>query len=310
MKKLLALLMAIGMVFVIAACGSDDKDNAGDDNAKGGDEGKTEEVTELTMGFIPSQEADTIADNVKPLEEYLTEQLGVPVKAEVMIDFVGLVEGMRTGKVDIGFTNPFGYVQAKERANVDVLVKAIRHGSDTYKAQYVAAADSKLTSLDDVVATEGLTWAYGDPLSTSGFLFPASQLMEMGVENLDTFYKQVAVGGHDNAALAVLDGSADFATTFTDVRDNLEKDIPDVKEKLKIIGYTDAIPNDGVSVRSDLPEDMKAKIKEAFMSINDKPEVLKVMNEVYTWDGIAEASDQEFDVVREVYEKFKDQLGE
>ncbi|MFS0861812.1 phosphate/phosphite/phosphonate ABC transporter substrate-binding protein [Fredinandcohnia sp. 179-A 10B2 NHS] len=309
MKKFLAMLLALGLLLAVTACGASEE-GSDDEKANGGEGEKTEEITELTMGFIPSQEADTIADNVKPLEEYLSEQLGVPVKAEVMIDFVGLVEGMRTGQVDIGFTNPFGYVQAKERADVDVLVKAIRHGSDKYKAQYVAAADSKLNSVEDIVATEGLTWAYGDPLSTSGFLFPASQLMEMGIENLDTFFNQTAVQSHDNAALAVLDGSADFATTFTDVRDNLEKDIPDVKEKLKVIGFTDEIPNDGVSVRKDLPEDMKNKIREAFLAINDNPEVLKVMNEVYTWDGIAEAKDEEFDVVRDVYNKFKDQLGE
>ncbi|MFT4412352.1 phosphate/phosphite/phosphonate ABC transporter substrate-binding protein [Fredinandcohnia humi] len=306
MKKILSLLMAFGLLFAVTACGTSEEKS--DENANGGDGEKAEEVKELTMGFIPSQEADQIADNVKPLEEYLTEQLGVPVKAEVMIDFVGLVEGMRTGQIDIGFTNPFGYVQAKERADVEVLVKAIRNGSDTYKAQFIAAADSDLNSVEDLVAQEGLTWAFGDTLSTSGYLFPASKLMEMGVENLDTFYNQTAVGGHDNAVLAVLEGQADFATTFDDARDTLEKDHPDVKDKVKVIGYTDEIPNDGVSVRKDLPEDMKAKIKEAFLAINDNEDVLAVMTEVYTWSGIAEASDEEFDIVRDVYAKFKDQL--
>ena len=301
MKKLLTLL-ALTLLLALTACGGAE-DNG---DATGGE--KEEEVKQLTMGFIPSQEADQIADNVKPLEEYLTEQLGVPVKAEVMIDFVGLVEGMRTGKIDIGFTNPFGYVQAVDRAEVEPLVKSIRNGSDTYKAQFITGVDSGLNSIEDLVAKEGLIWAFGDTLSTSGYLFPASKLMELGVADVNTFFKQTAVGGHDNAVLAVLEGQADFATTFDDARTTIEKDYPEVMEKVKVIGYTDEIPNDGVSVRKGMSEDMKNKIKEAFLAINDNPEILAVMNEVYTWDGIAESTDEEFDVVRAVFEQFKEQL--
>jgi phosphonate transport system substrate-binding protein len=302
MKKFLTLLTAMLLVLSLAACG------ASEEGATEQENGGEEAIEELTMGFIPSQEADQIADNVKPLEAYLTEKLGVPVKAEVMIDFVGLVEGMRTGQIDIGFTNPFGYVQAVDRAKVEPLVKSIRRGSDTYKAQFIVAADSGIESVEDLAKTEGLTWAFGDTLSTSGFLFPASKLMDLGVEDLNTFYNQLAVGSHDNAVLSVLEGQADFATTFDDARVVLEKDHPDVMDKVKVIGYTDSIPNDGVSVRGDLSDEMKEKIKQAFLDINDNPEVLAVMTEVYTWDGIAESTDEEFDVVRDVYERFKEQL--
>jgi phosphonate transport system substrate-binding protein len=299
MKKLLTLLTALVLLFSLAACGGEAKDGGGEDK-----------VEKLTLGFIPSQEADEIADTVEPLEKYLTEALGVEVEAEVMIDFVSLVEGMRTGKIDIGFTNPFGYIQAVDRAEVQLIAKAIRNGSETYKAQFVASADSGLKSVDDLVATEGLSWAYPDPLSTSGFLFPASLLMEKGVENLDTHFQQTAAGSHDGAVAAVLAGQADFATSFDDARDILETENPDIKDKVVVIGYTDEIPNDGISVSKDLSDDWVKKIKDAFMAMNDKPEVLEIMKEVYSWDGIAEAKDEEYDVVRSVFSKFEDQLSE
>lgn len=298
MKKLLTFIGIMALVFVLAACG--------------GNEGKAgeEEIESLTLGFIPSQDAAEIADNVKPLEKYLSDELGVPVDAEVMTDFVGLVEGMRTGQIDIGFINPFGYVQAVDRANVEIILKSIRHGSDSYKAQYLVPAGSELTSIEDIASTEGLSWAYSDILSTSGYLFPGAQLMDLGVEDLNTFYQQVSVGGHDNAVLAVLEGQADFATTFDDARDTLLEEYPKVKEKLKIVGYTDAIPNDGIALRENFPEEWKTKVTDAFMAINENKEVLAVMNEVYTWDGIAKAKDSDYDVVRGVFEKFEDQLAE
>jgi len=302
LKKTLFSLVMVLMLVALTACGGEEKNESSN--------GNDEEITELTLGFIPSQEADKIADTVEPLEEKLSEELGIPVKAEVMIDFVGLVEGMRTGKIDIGFLNPFGYVQAEDRADVDVLLKAIRNGGDSYVAQYVVPADSEINSIEDLVNTEGLVWAYADTLSTSGYLFPASQLMDMGVEDLSTHFQHSVVGGHDNAILSLLDGQADFATTFDDARDTVEGDYPTVKEDLKVIGQTDPIPNDTLSVRSDLPDEWKQKIKDAFLAFNDDEDMMAIMNDVYTWDGIAEAKPEDYDIVREVYSKFEDELSE
>ncbi|MEK5379804.1 phosphate/phosphite/phosphonate ABC transporter substrate-binding protein [Niallia sp. FSL W8-0635] len=304
MKKTLFSLVMVLMLVALTACGGGEKNESSKSNGNDG------EIKELTLGFIPSQEADKIADTVEPLEKKLSEELGIPVKAEVMIDFVGLVEGMRTGKIDIGFLNPFGFVQAEDRANVDVLLKAIRNGGDTYVAQYVVPADSKINSIDDLVNTEGLVWAYADTLSTSGYLFPASQLMDKGVKDLSTHFQHSVVGGHDNAILSLLDGQADFATTFDDARDTVEGDYPTVKEDLKVIGHTDPIPNDTLSVRSDLPDEWKQKIKDAFLAFNDDEEMMTIMHDVYTWDGIAEAKSEDYEIVREVYGKFEDELSE
>jgi phosphonate transport system substrate-binding protein len=308
-KKSLLGLIILMVLTALAACGGGGNES-NEEQANSGGDTETEKVEKLTMGFIPSQEAGEIADTVEPLEEKLSEVLGVPVEAQVMIDFVGLVEGMRTGQIDIGFLNPFGYVQATERADVEVILKSIRRGADSYRAQFNVPADSKLNSIEDIVNSEGLAWAYSDTLSTSGFLFPASLLTDMGVENLQNKFQQTVVGGHDNAILAILDGQADFATTFEDARETVQGDYPDVMDKIKVIGYTDPIPNDTISVRAGLPDEMKEKIKQAFLSFNDDEAMIKVMNEVYTWDGIAEAKDEEYDIVRGVYSKFKDQLAQ
>lgn len=269
-----------------------------------------EEIETLTLGFIPSSDAGEIATTAEPLAEYLSEELGVEVIAEVMVDYTGLIEAMRTQQVDIGFLAPFSFVQAEERADVEVILKSVRYGSESYVAQYVTHVDSGLDSLEDLVENEGLVWAYPDVLSTSGYLFPAAQLTDMGVEDLDSHFDQIAVGGHDNAIIQVYDGQADFATTFDDAREEVEGDLEDVMDQLQVIGTTDDIPNDTISVRSELSDEWKEKITEAFLAINDNEEVLAVMNEIYNWDGLAEAESEDYDVVRDVFALFEDDLTE
>ncbi|WP_416150398.1 phosphate/phosphite/phosphonate ABC transporter substrate-binding protein [Salipaludibacillus sp. HK11] len=326
MKRLLFTFVLGSAMTALVACGTDaneenngnvnsgnnannvnEENNGNNDNEEAS--GDEEEIDTLVMGFIPSQDAGEIATTAEPLEEFLSDELGIEVQAEVMVDFSGLIEAMRTQQVDIGFLNPFGFVQAEDRADVEVILKSIRHGDDFYVAQYTVPADSHIESIEDLAEEEGLVWAYPDVLSTSGYLFPAKQLMDMGVENLDNHFEGLSVGGHDNAIMQLIDGQADFATTFDDARDALADEFPDVYDELRVIGYTDAIPNDTISVRSELPDSLKQEITDAFMSLNDNEEMLKIMNEIYTWDGIAEAESSDYDIVREVFAEFEDDLA-
>lgn len=297
-KRLAFSLGAVLLTGTLAACGG------GNNNAA-----DNEEIDTLVMGFIPSQDAGEIATTAEPLEEFLSEELGIEVQAEVMVDFSGLIEAMRTQQVDIGFLNPFGFVQAENRADVEVILKSVRHGEDSYVAQYTVPADSPIESIEDLLEEEGLVWAYADDLSTSGFLFPAKQLIDMGVDNLDNHFQRFSVGGHDNAIMQLIDGQADFATTFDDARDTLAGEFPDIYDDLRVIGYTDPIPNDTISVRSGMPEELKQDIVDAFMSLNDNEEMLAIMHEIYTWDGIVEADSEDYDIVREVFAEFEDDLA-
>src|SRR5690625_4845202 len=140
MKRLLSFMLVLGLALVLAACGGSD-DSANDAENTDTDNDTTEEsegmIPEtIVMGFVPSQDSDTIADTVEPLAERLGEELGVEVQGQVMTNYTALVEAMGSNQVHIGFIPAFGYVQAKEEYDIEVILKSIRHGSDTYKAQY------------------------------------------------------------------------------------------------------------------------------------------------------------------------------
>lgn len=299
------------LVFVLAACGtSDDGDTAGSGEADGADEAG-EMPSELIMGFVPSSESDQIADTVEPLAERLSEELGIPVRGQVMTNYTGLVEAMGNDQVHIGFIPAFGYVLATDRyPQVEVILKSVRNGNGTYRAQYTVHADSDIESIEDL---EGKVWAYNDLASTSGYLFPAAQLVteyDVPVDGIESFFGgQVQTGSHDNALITVLEGGADVATTFEDAREIIEGDYPEAMEDLRVIGYTEEIPNDTISVLNTLPQELIDQIRDVFLSFNEDEDMIKILNDVYRWDAIEEASDDEYDIVRETYELFSDQVS-
>ncbi|RWZ55167.1 phosphate/phosphite/phosphonate ABC transporter substrate-binding protein [Halobacillus fulvus] len=299
MKKWLSVLFLSGLLLILAACGTE-----GDAETSG-----TSAPEKIIMGFVPSQDSDTIADTIEPLAEKLSEELGVPVEGKVMNNYSAVVEGMGSGQIHIGFLPAFAYVLAEEKYDIEVQLKSERYGSDEYRAQYVVRADSGIESLADL---EGKTWAVPDITSTSGFLFPANEIMdEFGVEDVqqEFFSQTISAGGHDNAIVALLDGNADVATTFEDARTDLEEEYPTVMEDTKILGYTNWIPNDTISVTPSLNEEMKEEIKQAFLSFNDQEDMIQIMNDVYSWDAIVEADSSDYQIVRDTYDKFKDSIN-
>jgi phosphonate transport system substrate-binding protein len=158
--------------------------------------------------FVPSVEQDVIVAGGEVMRQALEEATGLTFEVSVPTSYAATIEEMCAAPEDtMGFIPGFGYVLANNLCGVDVAFKAVRFGFSVYWAQILVPRDSDIQSIADL---DGLSWAFPDPGSGSGYLVPLVMLDEAGV----TPGEEVEAGGHPNAALAVYRGDADFATTF------------------------------------------------------------------------------------------------
>jgi phosphonate transport system substrate-binding protein len=271
-----------------------------------------QKITKLVIGYVPSSDAAKISDKVKPMSEFLAKELGVQVETFVGTSYMATIEGMGSKKIDVAFLSPLSYVMAHGDYNVEVLLKTMRSGSDTYRSQLNVRKDSGIPVCDQAKdpkctatfeALKGKKLAFVDPASASGYLFPANYMVSNGIklEKGAWFADVVMAGSHDNAVKQVYNKQVDAAWSFEDARDNLVKGgMADAKEVLVQAAFTTPIPNDTISVRADLPADLKAKIKAAFLKYVGTEEGKKVLKDLYTIDGFKEAKDADYQVVRDM----------
>lgn len=308
--KCLFVLMLAVIVFA-AACGNssslDNQKNASNDSdsKSGGYKPK-----ELTVQFVPSQNAGTLEAKAKPLEKLLSKELGIPVKVSVSTNYNTIVEAMKSKKVDVGFLPPTAYTLAHDQKAADLLLQAQRFGVkedgsaskelvDSYKSEILVKKDSKIKSLKDL---KGKKIALQDVTSTAGYTFPFAMLKNEAGINATKDMKIVNVKGHDQAVISLLNGDVDAAAVFNDARNTVKKDQPNVFKDTRILKLTQAIPNDTISVRPDMDKDFQEKLKKAFIDIAKSKEGHKIISEVYSHEGYTETKDSNFDIVRE-YEK-------
>lgn len=265
----------------------------------------------LTIGFVPSQDAAGIESKVKPMEDFLSQKLGLPVKTFVGTNFIGVVEAMGSAKVDVGWLNPLGYVLASGDHGVKVILKTQRKGSAQYRSQLTVRAEDNIPACDTAKdatckatfdALKGKRLAFVDAASTSGYMYPTSFMKKAGVGNQkgQWFSDVIMSGAHDAAAKLVYNKGADASWTFEDVRDNLVKELPDVKTKLVPVAYTTWIPNDTVSVRKGMPDDFVKQIKDALVEFSKTDAGKKVLQDLYTIDGLVDGNDADYNVVRDM----------
>ncbi|HHY09327.1 MAG TPA: phosphate/phosphite/phosphonate ABC transporter substrate-binding protein [Firmicutes bacterium] len=273
-RLLLAAVLLISLVFVPVTAGAD--------------------PAKLVLGMVPSREADRMIVTLDGLAEMMTEEIGLPVEAYVATSFTGLIEAMGTEKVDIGIFGPAALVMAEDRHGVEIILSSVRRGATSYKSQFNVRADSGIETLEDL---RGKTIAFVDPASAGGFQFPYVYLLENGIDpEKDLTY--VFAGAHDAGAIGVINGDFDASASFDDVRTDIIDEFPDILDVVKVLDYTEPIPNDGVGVRAGLSRELVGKIQQAFITIGNTEAGKELFDTLYNVTGFAPADGSQYDVVR------------
>ncbi len=249
----------------------------------------------LIMSFVPSGDTQQIITGGEAIERLLEQKTGYEIDTNVATSYAAVVEAMGAGNADIGWLNTFGYILAHEKYGVEVILATVRFGAPYYTGQIIVGADTGIETLADL---KGKTMCWVDPLSTSGYVIPRVMLQAEGIDPDADFAKTVEAGSHNNVVIAVYNGDCDAGATYVDARSSVEKDFPDVKEKVKVIAESPQIPNDTVSVRKDLPPEVVENIKNALLEIAQTEEGKAALEEVYEIEDLVEVDDSFYDGFR------------
>jgi phosphonate transport system substrate-binding protein len=250
------------------------------------------------MAFTPSRDPTALQESADAFVATVARLSGVPLRAQVASDYAGVIEALRSRRVDLAFVHPVGYVLARREAGCEILVRDIWEGKTAYKARFYVREASGIKQVEEL---RGRTVAFVDPASSSGYIYPMVLLIKRGlVRDRDpkTFFKEALFAGTHEAALrAVLQGRVDAATTF-DLAPQVHLKEPALVAQLISIAETPEIPEAGICARPGLPPAALQALKRALLGMK-KPEHAAALKGIYDIDGFVEAHDADYDPVRD-----------
>jgi phosphonate transport system substrate-binding protein len=223
----------------------------------------------LNVGLVPAEDPRLVVSDNQALLDHLHNALQLEIRPFVAMDYNGVIEALRAKKLDIALLGPFSYVLAVGVADVEAFaVPETQKQGATYRAVIIARKDRHIASLKDL---EGKTFAFVDPSSTSGHLFPKAALIKAGYDPDQYFSRVIFSGGHDASAIAVQNGKVDAAAVADFLAEMAFKRGVLKQEDISIIWTSDPIPGAPFVYRRDLPEGLKAKVRKALWEIRDMP---------------------------------------
>jgi len=166
---------------------------------------------------------------------------------------------------------------------------------ETVDAGAVSPGMSCTADLSKVV---GKRVAFTSESSTSGYIYPALQLIRAGIDP-ETDIVPIFSGSHDASVAAVYNGDADIGISYDDARRSMRKTNPDVGDKVVVFNITGEIPNDVVAASSLLPDSLQNAVYNAISAYLMTDEGEAAFDEMYGWTDIRRAVESDFDIVRE-----------
>jgi phosphonate transport system substrate-binding protein len=229
---------------------------------------------ELVFAVVPAENASGVTERFAPFIDYLSKEIGTKVTLRIANDYAAVIEGQRAGNIHIGYYGPASYARAYlTGAKTEPFVITVNQdGSEGYYSVFYVRADSPYQKIEDL---KGKNLGLVDPNSTSGNNVPRFALNKMKIDPEVYFGKVVYTGSHENAVLALKQGTVDVAANWWNSDDDsnftrmVNKGLAK-KEDVRVIFKSDQIANSPFAYLSDLPPELKASIKKAFMEAPTK----------------------------------------
>jgi phosphonate transport system substrate-binding protein len=238
---------------------------------------------ELTFAVIPAENASGVTERWGPFVSYLSNELGIKVNLRIANDYAAVIEGQRAGNIQIASYGSASFARARlTGVKTEAFANDINHdGSTGYYSVFFVRASSPYKSIDDL---KGKNLGLVDPNSTSGNNMPRFELDKLGISDAEAYFgKVVFTGSHENALLALTQGTVDVAANqWTNDNDStlaamLTKGMLKAtdgaamkKDDFRIVHKSAPIINGPYAYISDLPDDLKAAIAKAFVDAPTK----------------------------------------
>lgn len=253
----------------------------------------------LTIGLIPAEDSQAMIESSRQVLDALQQQLGMPVKPFVATDYNGVIEALRAKKLDVAYLGPFSYVLASSVAEVEAFSVAVtkKTGQSAYWSVILARKDSGLRSVAEL---KGRNFAFVDPSSASGHLFPKAGLQQTGLDPDAYFGRVVFSGSHDASILAVANRKVDAAAVADRIFNSAVAKGTVKQDDFVVLWSSRPIPESPMVWRKDLDPALKEKLARALANLKDVK-----WGDQGVLNGFQPTSDAAYDVVRDTAKVLK-----
>ncbi len=252
-------------------------------------------LKELRVSAIPDENPQELLRIYKPFADYLSKEIGMPVKFTPVVDYAATVQGLAANRLDLVWYGGLTSVQAAKQAKGARRI-IMRKEDAEFKSYFITRKDTGIKALKDL---KGKTFSFGSVSSTSGHLMPRYFLLKEGINPEKDFAKFSFSGAHDATAAWVEAGTVDAGALNFLVWEKLVQNKKVDTDKVFIFWTTPPYVDYVWTVRGGVDNGTVEKISKAFLKLDYNNAAHKKLLDLHRTKGYIPAKDEDWKGIEE-----------
>lgn len=318
MKRILFILSMAIMCWSCGSSSSESKTVGGEDLLNGLIQKKFEDkagtngmISNVMFGskkqpirfyMTQSGDLDEMRQKLAPLLDFIANESGLYFELYIPESYDEMIQAFATDQAHFALMNSLSFVKVKESYEAYAELKTIRFHTSSYFGQIIARTELGIESVEELA---GMTMAFTDTSSASGYLYPSNMLIAKGVVPGQVVF----AGSHDEVVRMIYTGQADAGATYyaapdkegriRDARARLQDEFEDVKDKVSVVTVTRPIPNDPIVFSRTMNKKLAYQICNVLVKFMSTPEAKSSLGALYGIDGFVRSSPDDYNDLRE-----------
>lgn len=271
----------------------------------------------LRIMFAPTKNPESILNGFGPAKEVILNELNqrgfdfTSVEFSVGDNYEIVGEALASGTADVGFIPSGTYVKFQDEGvkllltaqhpqvsissndpsdwNANKPTTIVNEPTTIYQGIIVTSNTQKGQELAQKVNNQEnlswedlntASWCVGNPTSASGNLYPSMWLDQNYGHKISELEHQVPITGYGDTINSMQSGVCDIGVGYADFRIDYQQSWPTIWDDTNVIGVTDYIPYDTISVSqhsSKMSDELANALQDIFLHINENPQGLEAI---------------------------------
>lgn len=264
--------------------------------------GPVNSVTPLRVSVAAVISPQGTVESYQPLLNYLSQRLQRPVELVQRQTYAETNALIEENRVDIAFVCTSAYIEGFDDFGMELLAAPQVNGTTTYQSILIVPAISATQEIADL---EGKVFAFTDPISFSGRVYPTYLVQQLGSTPETFFVRTFFTYNHDNAIRAVATGLADGAAVDSLVYDFAVQRDPSLAALTRIIHRSPAFGIPPVVINPNARPQLKATLQELLLSMASDSDGQAALAALGV-ESFVILGDNAYDSTRDIIEHVKD----
>lgn len=216
----------------------------------------------------------TTLERFSELRDYLATKLDRPVVMKQRRTYKEINQLLEHNSVSMAFTCTGGFLDGRSAFGLEALVAPVVHGEIRYQSFIIAHPRETVQNLSEL---KGRVFAFTDPLSLTGHIYPTAKINALGYKTNRFFKKTFYTASHDKSIAAVANGLADAAAVDSLIYKALLKDPQSLAHKVKVIEVSEYFGMPPIVVAPSMTKEEKLLLLKTLLDMATDPEGKRVL---------------------------------